>query len=205
MVEFNPNVRRDEPSGTTTGPYRPIGREPVDPVDTGERAAVYETERPAEGVAREPFREPLREPVDDGRVRQDPRSIGDLFREMAEEGRLLLKQELNLVCAEMVQKGKAMARHGAYIAIGGALAYAGLLAILAAVTGGLIVLMALLGIGLGVSLWLSPLIVGVVVALIGYAMYKRGKNGLAEDDMVPHRTTQTMRENATWMHERVTK
>lgn len=144
----------------------------------------------------------------EGRTRpehHDERTIPDLFREIADEGRLLLRQEVQLVRTEMMENGKAAARHGGMIAAGGALAYAGLLAIVAALTAGLYALMIVAGVGWEISLWLAPLIVGIVVAIIGYAMYKSAMTQLRKNDMVPQRTAQTMRENAAWMQERATR
>jgi hypothetical protein len=149
-----------------------------------------------------PYQKPL-ETEERRRLPRDERSIFDLFKEMADEVRLLFRQEVHLARAEMTQKAKAAVRHVAYIAIGGAVAYAGVLAIIGALSAGMMVLLTWGGLDLATSLWLGPLIVGVVVAIIGYALLRSGMNRLRKDDMVPHKTTESMRENAQWIQERV--
>ena len=86
------------------------------------------------------------------------------------------------------------------IASGGAVAYAGLLFLLLAATAGLF-----LGLWQAMAwyhaLWLSPLIVGAVVAIVGYAMIKKGKRTLKKQSMVPQKTVDSMRENKQWLKE----
>lgn len=145
--------------------------------------------------------------VPEGRIhaQRDERSVVDLFRELADEARLLLRQEVHLARAEVSQKAKSAAKHASYIAIGGALAYAGLLAIVGAACAGLFALMVWAGASIGLSLWVAPLAVGILVAIIGYGLLRSGMSRIRNDDMVPHRTAQTMRENAAWMQTRATK
>jgi hypothetical protein len=181
MVEFNPNARPGERTDTRTEtlrPYRDVDRHTLRDEGLGT------TEVPRPGA-------------------RDARSMADLFRELMDEARLLIRQEARLAKAEVVQKTKAMGRHAGYIVAGGALAYAGLLAIVAAACAGAIVLLAAAGLSLANSLWLGPLIVGIIVLAIGYGLYRSGMSSLKNDDLVPHRTAQTMRENAQWMQERV--
>ena len=59
------------------------------------------------------------DPSLDGR-HQDPRSIGDLIRELADEGRSLLRSEVSLVKAELTEKVHVYERKTSKIAIGGA-------------------------------------------------------------------------------------
>ena len=64
---------------------------------------------------------------------RDDRSLGELFTELAQETSTLVRQEVNLAKTAMRQKASTAGRHAGVLAAGGALAYAGLLAILAAV------------------------------------------------------------------------
>lgn len=160
--------------------------------------------RPTEEERRQ-YREAPYRPEGRARFEHDERTILELVRDIADEGRLLVRQEVQLFRTEMMEKGRAAARHSAMIAAGGAIAYAGLLAIIAALTAGVYTLMVVGGVGWDISLWLAPLIVGLVVAIIGYAMYKSAMNRLRKDDMVPRRTAETMKENAAWMQERATR
>jgi hypothetical protein len=206
MVEFNPQGRpRGEIADREETIHRPYNK--VEPESTG--AATYgTTSRPsAEPGYTVPGR--IREIPEDrvkpiGAETRDSRSLGDLFRELIDEGRSMVRQETLLAKAEIKQNVKSMARHAAMIAVGGAVAYAGVLAIIGALSLGAFVLLAWAGLATGISLWLGPLIVGVIVAIVGYAMLRSGMNRLQKDDLVPQRTTQSMRENAEWMQERMT-
>ncbi len=92
---------------------------------------------------------------------RDDRSLGELFAELAQETTTLVRQEVNLATTEMTQKASRAGRQIGVLAAGGAVAYAGLLAILA----GVIVLLDNV-----MPLWLSALLVGVVVAVVGYVL-----------------------------------
>jgi membrane protein implicated in regulation of membrane protease activity len=83
----------------------------------------------------------------------------------------------------------------AMLAAGGLVAYAGLLAIIAAA----IVLLA----DLGVPLWVSALIVGAVVAVVGYLLVQRGISALKRQDLTPHQTIQSIKEDTQWAKEQI--
>jgi hypothetical protein len=214
MVEFTPQGRgrnpiAEEHVGDLRRPYQKVSPEPQDSevqphvgAYSGDEEHVRASGRGDVAGAPRGFVAPGAEPARDARTRES-RSLADLFRELANEGRTMVRQEAILAKAEVMQNVKSMARHAAMIAAGGAVAYAGFLAIVSALSLGLFVLMTWAGIGLGVSLWLGPLIVGIIVAIAGYAMLRSGLNRLQNDDLVPERTTETMRENAQWMQERM--
>jgi uncharacterized membrane protein len=64
---------------------------------------------------------------------RDDRSLGELFGELTREITALVRQEAALAKTEISQKAANLARQVGMMAIGGFLAYAGLLAILAAI------------------------------------------------------------------------
>jgi hypothetical protein len=120
---------------------------------------------------------------------QDERSLGELFAELARETSTLVRQEVTLARTEMTQKATQLGRDVGVIGVGGAIAYAGLLAIVAAV---------ILGLGQLIPLWLSALIVGLVVAAIGYAIIQRGLSALKRANLAPQETIATLKEDAEW-------
>ncbi len=120
---------------------------------------------------------------------RDDRSLGELFTELAQETSTLVRQEVNLAKTEMSQKASRAGRHAGILAAGGALAYAGLLAILAAV----IVLLDNV-----MPLWLSALLVGLVVAVVGYLLIRRGLDALKQEDFAPRETIETLKEDQQW-------
>jgi hypothetical protein len=120
---------------------------------------------------------------------RDDRSLGELFAELAQETTTLVRQEVNLATTEMTQKASRAGRQIGVLAAGGAVAYAGLLAILA----GVIVLLDNV-----MPLWLSALLVGVVVAVVGYVLVRRALDALKHEDFAPRETMETLKEDQRW-------
>jgi hypothetical protein len=83
----------------------------------------------------------------------------------------------------------------AILAVGGLVAYAGLLAIIAAI----IFLMA----DRGVPLWISALIVGALVAGIGALLVQRGITALRRQDFAPRQTIESIKDDTRWAKEQV--
>lgn len=124
----------------------------------------------------------------------DERSVGDLFSELLQDTKTLVNQEVELAKTEMSQKASSMGKHVGFIAAGGFIAYAGFLAIIAAL---------IIGIGQLIPMWLSALLVGVIVAAVGYLLVQRGLNKLKSESMAPEKTVATLKENAQWAKEQV--
>jgi hypothetical protein len=122
-------------------------------------------------------------------------SLGELFRQLSRDTGLLVRQEVGLVKAEVREDLGRAAKDAAAMGIGGALAHAGLLAILAAITLGLI--------QLGVTPWLAAALVGLACAGTGFVLIQRGRKDLSEADLTPRRTTRTLQENVQWAKEQL--
>ena len=125
----------------------------------------------------------------------DERSLGELFGDLARDMGTLVSQELALARTELTEKAARVGKQIAMLAVGGLVAYAGLLAIIAAV----IVLIA----DRGVPLWVSALIVGLIVAGIGYLLVQRGISALRHEDFTPRQTIQSIKEDTQWVKEQV--
>jgi len=125
----------------------------------------------------------------------DERSLGELFGDLARDMGTLVSQELALARTELSEKAARVGKQVAMLAVGGLVAYAGLLAIIAAV----IVLIA----DRGVPLWVSALVVGLVVAGIGYLLVQRGISALRHEDLAPRQTIQSIKEDTQWVKEQV--
>jgi hypothetical protein len=63
----------------------------------------------------------------------DNRPLGDLFGDLASDMGNLVRQEVELAKVELTQKAKYLGRNIGYLVVGGAVAYAALLAIIAAI------------------------------------------------------------------------
>ena len=121
---------------------------------------------------------------------RDERSLGDLFAELSRDATALVRKEVELVRTEMASNASRLGRHAALVAIGAALGYAGLLTIVAA----LVVILHTFGL----MWWASTLIVGIVVALVGFLLLQRGISAMQWDSLAPTETIETMKENAAW-------
>jgi cation transport ATPase len=126
--------------------------------------------------------------------RQDERSLSELFGELARQTGTLLHQELNLARAEMTQKASQASRGVATLIVGGFVAYAGFLALLAAVIAGLATFL---------DWWLAALLVALVVVVVGYLAIQSGLRSLRQGSLAPRQTIQTIKESAEWAKERV--
>ncbi len=126
---------------------------------------------------------------------REERSLGDLFAELASETTTLLRQEVKLAKAEMTQSATEAGRGVAVLVAGGAVAYAGFLALLAA---------AIIGLWqAGLEPWVAALIVGAVVAVIGIILVLRAKESLSASNLAPRRTVRTIKEDTAWVKEQV--
>jgi hypothetical protein len=121
---------------------------------------------------------------------QDDRSLGELFAELSRETGVLVKKEVELASTEMTNKAKVAGAHVGVVAAGGALAHAGLLVLLAAFVIGLA--------QLGVTPWLSALIVALVTMGIGYMLVNTGLTRLRRTNLTPNQTVETLKETARW-------
>ncbi len=118
------------------------------------------------------------------------RSVGELLGDLLHETTTLVRQEITLAKNEMTQKAAQAGKDAAALAIGGAVAYAGLLAIVAAVI--------LLLVHANVTPWVAALLVGIIVVAIGGAMVMKGLKALKHSDMAPRQTIDTLKEDAQW-------
>ncbi len=120
--------------------------------------------------------------------REEP-SLGELFADLTRELTTLVRQEIRLAKTEISQNTSEIGKHVAFLALGGAIAYAGLLAVIAAV----IMLFAIF-----IPWWLSALLVGIAIAGIGYFLVQRGIDALKQLDVTPRKTIRTLLEDVTW-------
>jgi xanthine/uracil permease len=120
--------------------------------------------------------------------------IGELFSDLAKQSRTLVIQEVALAKVELSEKISQATKGLTYVAIGGAVAYAGFLALVGA---------AIFGLALYMSAWLAALIVGVVVAIFGYILIQVGLNDLKPKDLKPEQTIQSVKETQEWAKKQI--
>jgi xanthine/uracil permease len=129
---------------------------------------------------------------------REERSIGQLLKELRDETTTLLRQEVDLAKTEMGEKASRVGTNLGSLALGGGVALLGALALLAAVVYGLTSLLDQF-MSLGVAVWLAPLIVGVILAAVGYSLIKKALETLKQESLAPRRTTETLQENKEWL------
>ena len=130
-------------------------------------------------------------------LRED-RSLGQILRDLRDETSALLRQEVDLAKTEMSEKISRAGENLGSVAVGGAVAFAGALTLLAALTLGLISLMSQL-MSRDVAMWLAPLLVGGILAAVGYSLMKKALQALKQEGITPTRTTQSLKENKEWL------
>jgi len=120
------------------------------------------------------------------------RSIGELVSELAGETATLVRQEVALAKVELSHKAGQVGGELGSLAIGGALAYAGMLCILAA---GIILLSGVM------PWWAAALVVGTIAGFIGASMASKAVTALKRINLAPQQTMETLKENAQWAKE----
>lgn len=128
----------------------------------------------------------------DVRVREE-RSLGELLGQLSEDVSLLMRQEVQLVKAEMNQKLTRVTEDAVKLGAGALVGLIGGLTLVAAVVLALV--------ALGVPAWLSALIVGAVLGGAGYSMLGKGARDLKRVDPTPRRTVNTLKDDLEWVRE----
>jgi predicted phage tail protein len=127
-------------------------------------------------------------------VTKEERSLGDLFSELATETSTLVRQEVALAQVELTQKATKVGKNVGFLVVGGAVGYAALLAILAAV---------IIGLSYFIPAWAAALIVGVAVGIVSYLLVSSALAALKKTDLTPRETVETLKEDAQWLKNQV--
>ncbi|PWT71587.1 MAG: phage holin family protein [Chloroflexi bacterium] len=124
-------------------------------------------------------------------------ALGDLLSQLISQTSALVQREIDLARTEMSQKVAQVSRGARMIAIGGALAYAGFLAILATAVIALVEYASL-------PWWVATLAVGALTLVIGLFVAMGGSRALQLQHLAPQKTLQMLKEDAEWARERAT-
>ena len=117
--------------------------------------------------------------------------LSDLFSDLASNTQRLVKQEITLAKTELSQSAKEIGSAIAKAIAGALVLYTGVIFLLFA-------LIAFLRNKLDLSWWVSALIVGGVVALIGLFLALRAKSQLQSASLMPTATVETLKDDAAW-------
>ena len=127
-------------------------------------------------------------------LKNDERSLGDLFSELAAETGTLVRQEVALAQAELTVKATSVGKNVGFLAVGGAIAYAGVLAILAGV---------ILGLSLLIPAWIAAIMVGLVVGAVAFFLISSALEELRKTNLKPEETVESIKEDAQWLKNQV--
>ena len=121
-------------------------------------------------------------------------SFPDLLTRFAQETRSLLLLEVKLAKSKIGEKITLVERAVTTLSTGGAVLYAGILALVFAAVAGLWTVL---------DLWLSALIVGAVACVIGGIMIAIGKSRLKKEKMELTQTKLSLQEGKQWMKSQI--
>jgi hypothetical protein len=121
-------------------------------------------------------------------IEKNDKSLAALFSDLTRDTVELVRQEISLARSELSQKVTSAGVALGSMAVGAAVILAGLFLLLQAVVAGVAMILPP-----ELAPWLAPLLVGAIVAGIGYAMLKTGKEKLDPEHLVPQRTIDSLR------------
>lgn len=148
-----------------------------------------------------------RERMEHERMERPPQhngqTISGLLKHLRDELILLFRQELMLARSELTGKARYASRHLILIGVGAVVALCGLIVFLNGLSGAAAVALAAAGVSPTVAVWLGPVLLGLIVLGIGYAVLRMGQDRLKETTFVPEHTVQTLREDKNWAQQKI--
>lgn len=117
----------------------------------------------------------------------DERSIPELMSDVANQTGDLVRTEVRLARAELSEKVAQIESGVILLAGGGLVAYSGFLILLLA---------AVFGLANWIDPWLSALIVGAVIVIVGVIMLMKGRNNMRGSNLTPDRTLSSAQKDA---------
>lgn len=131
----------------------------------------------------------------DGEERHVPRArepLGDLIRDLGQDGTELVRQEINLARIEIKEAAGRIGSGAAGAVVWAGVALIGALALTA-------FLILVIGNALDGAYWAGALIVGAVFVLLGGLMAWRSVKKIRETDLKPEETISTLKEDRRWL------
>lgn len=129
-------------------------------------------------------------------------SVGTLLKDLADESRTLISKEVELVKVEMSEKVNKATDALTSIAMGAGVLFAGLIVLLFALSEAMTAWFAEF-MDPQVAIWLGPLVLALVLAVIGYSMISGAKKKLRETSLKPEKAELEARRTTEWAKEKV--
>ena len=121
---------------------------------------------------------------------KEERSLGDLFSELAADTGTLVRQEVALAQAELSGKATRVGKQVGFLAVGGAIGYAAMLAIMAGV---------IIGLSNFIPAWIAALLVGAVVGATSFFLISSAMERLKNTNLKPEESVESIKEDAQWL------
>ena len=123
-------------------------------------------------------------------IQKDERSLGDLFSELAADTGVLVRQEVALAQVEISAKATRVGKQVGYLAVGGAIGYAGVLAIMAGI---------IMGLSYFIPEWVAALLVGALVGAASFFLISSAIERMKNTNLKPEETLESIKEDAEWL------
>lgn len=127
-------------------------------------------------------------------MQKDERSLGDLFSELAAETGTLVRQEVALAQTELTAKAAVVGKNVGFLAVGGAMGYAAVLAVLAGI---------ILGLSYFMPVWIAAILVGLVIGGAAFFVISSALEELKNTNLKPDETVESIKEDAQWLKNQV--
>ncbi|HMR34423.1 MAG TPA: phage holin family protein [Geminicoccaceae bacterium] len=128
------------------------------------------------------------------RAEPEGRSVGQLLRDLADDVTRLIRDELALARSEASDNLNRMVAAVISILGGALLGLAALMVLLDAVV---------MGLSNHMPDWMAAVIVGGVVALVGFILVRKGQSELSAHSLAPRRTAESVRKDIHLVKEQV--
>jgi hypothetical protein len=127
-----------------------------------------------------------------------PHSIVGLLRELRDEASTLLSKQFALIKAELKENASEAGTQIAKIAAAGAVVMIGAIVLLIGLGQLLGILLESAGLAPATAQWLGSVLLGLIVVVIGWAMFASARKALSHESLVPHKTIETLKADERW-------
>lgn len=121
-------------------------------------------------------------------------SFFGLFRELKDEAKTFMREEVQLAKTEFSENVASMGRNGVSIAIGGFVAYAGAILFLAGIAFVLAFALEKLGLDRMLAAFIGFAVLGLLVAGVGGLFIMKALKGFSHTSVAPQKTIETLKE-----------
>lgn len=130
-------------------------------------------------------------------------SVADLVKDLRDETINMVRQQIELAKTETSEKFSVYSKNISSVAIGAGVLFAGLLFLLSAFTFGEYIIFVEAGLTPLVSLWLAPLITGLIVSLVGWGMVSSSMKKIKQTPILPGKLFHSIKEDRQWIQRKL--